>query len=274
MMYTNKLSACIKVNGKVLRESKDKVHIPYGSEYTISIKNLNSVRASVTVEVDGTDATGNHELVIGPNQTVEFKRFITNGNLHEGNAFKFIERTAGIENHRGIKQDDGIIRIKFQFEQLMPKFNLKDYHKINVCKSPDYYGLIGHAYNNQNVLRSMTNNSGINQLSAASYTTSSFSDSSDSSDSAVAYSAAIPQHEVGITVPGQVTKQEFNVVSGFSKESEEHVIVLHLLGETDQGVQIKTPVTVKTKIECKFCGKSNKSSNKCCTECGASLVIV
>jgi hypothetical protein len=54
MMYSNKLVASIKSNGKILREFNDKVYVPFGTEYSILIKNLNTVRASVNIFVDGT----------------------------------------------------------------------------------------------------------------------------------------------------------------------------------------------------------------------------
>ena len=64
MMYNNKLAVALKANGKVLREQKDKVYVPFGTEYTILIKNLNTVRASFTIEIDGQDATQNVSLII------------------------------------------------------------------------------------------------------------------------------------------------------------------------------------------------------------------
>ena len=45
-MYLNKVAVAIKSNGKVLREQGDNVYIPFGSEYSIQVKNLNSVRFS------------------------------------------------------------------------------------------------------------------------------------------------------------------------------------------------------------------------------------
>ena len=53
MMYGNKLAAAIKVNGKVLREFKDTVYIPFGAEYTILVKNLETKRAIVNIFIDG-----------------------------------------------------------------------------------------------------------------------------------------------------------------------------------------------------------------------------
>ncbi len=49
-MHNEKFVACIKVAGKVLKEQKDKVFIPFGSEYSIYLRNLNTVRALVRVQ--------------------------------------------------------------------------------------------------------------------------------------------------------------------------------------------------------------------------------
>ena len=56
-MYQSKLVASLKANGKVLREFKDKVYVPFASEYSILLKNLNTVRAEVHVYIDGEDQT-------------------------------------------------------------------------------------------------------------------------------------------------------------------------------------------------------------------------
>ena len=82
MMYHQKLVACVKVDGKILRESGDSVSIPFGSEYSILLKNLNTVRVQVKVSIDGTEATEGTWLVIQPNSSVELERFIRNGNMN------------------------------------------------------------------------------------------------------------------------------------------------------------------------------------------------
>lgn len=119
MVYKQHLVACIKVNGQVLRESGDTVTIPFGSEYTVLLKNLNSVRVQVKVHVDGTDATEGTWLVIAPNSSIELERYIRNGNMSQGNRFKFIPLTKSVETHRGIKVDDGLIRIEYKTEKVV-----------------------------------------------------------------------------------------------------------------------------------------------------------
>jgi hypothetical protein len=115
MMYSNQFAAAIKVNNKILREFGETVYLPFGSEYQIRLKNLNTTRAKVTVEIDGQNVTDGG-LVIDSFQTVDLERFIRNGNLSEGNRFKFIERTSKIEDHRGIKLEDGLITIRYEYE--------------------------------------------------------------------------------------------------------------------------------------------------------------
>src|ERR1700676_3599318 len=101
MVYSpNKVVACIKVDGKVLREDGNVVTLPFGSEYHIFIKNLNPTRIKVRVSVDGTDATEGTWLVVEPISDLELERFIRSANMDRGNRFKFIERTSDIEEHR------------------------------------------------------------------------------------------------------------------------------------------------------------------------------
>lgn len=255
MMYQNKLVGVIKANGKILRENKENIFMPFGQEYSILLKNLNSVRAQVRVEIDGQDATENVSLVIQPNSEIELKRFIKNGNMTEGNAFKFIERTGSIEQHRGTKIDDGLIRIEFQFE--------KPYVAPQV-----YYN---NYYNN-----GMLRGSGIDcSAGGAGITTnSSYASASSTSVTQTSNAAVAETNEVGITVPGSKVEQTFTQAAWFQVEAEKHVMIMHLLGETENGTPVIQPVTVQAKPKCITCGKVNKANAKFCNSCGTSLIII
>jgi hypothetical protein len=81
------------------------------------------------VEIDGTDATEGTWLVLAPNSSMDLERFIRNGNLQSGNRFKFIKRTSKIEEARGIKGEDGLVRIEYKFEKLPdPEVHTHHYH--------------------------------------------------------------------------------------------------------------------------------------------------
>src|SRR5579864_7262156 len=100
MTHKRNFVIAIKVGGKVLRESGSEVELPFGSEYSLLMKNLDTVRVQAKVEIDGDDVSG--WLVLQPNSSLELERFIRNGNLERGNRFKFIERTEAVEAGRGI----------------------------------------------------------------------------------------------------------------------------------------------------------------------------
>lgn len=264
-MYNSKLVASIKVNGKILREFKDTVYIPFGSEYSILLKNLNTVRALVHVYIDGEDQVPGG-LVLGAGQECDLQRSIKNNNLTEGNCFKFIERTGAVEEHRGIKLEDGLVRIEYEFERIYQRQD----GPIWISQPSIVYGNNTSATPSYNsVIRGMSSGavSNISGTVACSATMDSYS----AADLQVTASAATV-NETGITVPGSKSEQKFVTVSGFTTDGTKHSIVLKLLGKTENS-PVEKPVTVKHKPKCVTCGKQNKATAKFCTECGTALEI-
>jgi hypothetical protein len=272
MMYNSKLVASIKANGKVLREFKDTVYIPFGSEYSILLKNLNTVRALINIYIDGDNIVPGG-LVLNAGQEIDLQRAIRNGNMNEGNKFKFIERTGKIEDHRGIKLEDGLIRVEYQFEKVYPKYQPAIWTTTpswQPTSMDSYYG---------DVMRSTTaaapkSMSGTITCSSASYaaTNMAVGSATINASSVQAFNAA-PQTETGITVAGSKSDQKFVTASWFATESEKHNIILKLLGETPDNEAIRKPITVKAKPKCVTCGKQNKATAKFCSECGTALEI-
>lgn len=259
---------CLKANGKVLREHKTEnetqVFLPFGSEYSILIKNLNTVRASVKVSIDGNDVGGGHEFIIQPNSELELERSITNENLKEGNRFKFIERTGAIEQHRGIGVEDGIVRVEFDFEQ---KQNITIYPPF---RTPPVYPPSPWDQNYPTIIFSSNDSSNGGLLRSYSV--------GRGTSTGMFVTDTTPSYDTnlnidGITVPGSLSSQEFCYGQSFRTENNPRVIVLKLLGETEKGA-VREPVTVKAKPKCVTCGRVNKATAKFCTECGTSLEIV
>jgi len=294
MMYSDKMVCCLKANNKILREVKDTVLIPFGAEYQIYLKNLNTVRALVSIHIDGQDVCPNG-LVIDAGREVNLERFVKGGNLSSGNRFKFIERTASVEKHRGVKAEDGIIRISFCFEKPRPYYNPLFVGNTDCCPSPKpwpgYYptgvrgsgdlwnkstdssegwrGSIGTAMNDSGKTKGVTKGIARGMSSSATFGATSVNCAAQGT----VQNFSAPANDVGITVPGSVSDQKFTTTTMGAMEEQEHVIVLRILGETEQGV-VEAPITVKTKPTCTSCGRVNKATNKCCSECGTSLVLV
>ena len=81
-MYNNKLVAVIKQNGKVLNERGDKVSLPFGTDYSIHLKNLNSEDAIITIDIDGKDVLSGNSIVIKSGQYTDVTGALNeNGNL-------------------------------------------------------------------------------------------------------------------------------------------------------------------------------------------------
>ena len=293
MMYSNKMVASLKANGKILREFKDTVYIPFGSEYSFLLKNLHTQRAVVNIFIDG-DNIVEGGLVIDAGREVNLERYIKNGNLSEGNRFKFIERTAAIEDGpRGIKLEDGLICIEFQYEQPRPVFNVtNDFFKQY---PPGVRGLSSEYKGVTDKYSNIPNNGWI-QASSASYSTNvggamrgvdfSQNGAAMQASASAAINQVSPQacelhdgaatmdwNDVGITVPGSKSDQKFQHVTMGLMETEQHSMVIKLLGETPDNKPVLQPVTVERKPECVTCGKKNKAHSKFCVECGTALEI-
>lgn len=311
MMYNNKLVASIKANGRILRENKETVYIPFGSEYSILLKNLNTARALVHVFIDGDNIVPGG-LVLNAGQEVDLERSIKDGNLTVGNKLKFIERTGAIEaGPRGIKLEDGLVRVEFQYEKPPVRVSdLPDWQKRSIFGAirGDHGGIVGglgsseypgvtdkysknvnagwisttgvtHSQVNVNgALRGVdySQNGAAMQASASSAINKVVPDTTEYHDGMATMDWMTMEqtvNDVGITVPGSKSEQKFTNITMGELEFEKHTIVLKLLGETADNKPVQAPVTVKHKPTCVTCGKVNKATAKFCTECGTSLEI-
>ncbi len=250
MVYHNKFVVAVKSNNKVLREFGDKVFLPFGSEYSLFLKNQSSVRARVMVSIDGNDVLDGHSLTIDANSSVDLERFVSN--LSKGNRFKFIERTDRIEQHRGVGAEDGLVRVEWQFEQ--PKY----------WRTPPAQWVYTNAYPGPYPYQQPTQPNTVYPANIPVTCCNSVLRSAQRNASA----------DVGITAPGSVSDQQFAPVGAMLTDGIDHSIVLHLCGETEQNNPVTQTVTVKHKPRCVTCGKQNKATAKFCQHCGTSCLIV
>lgn len=245
MVYKNNFVVSVKCDGKILREKEGNIYIPFGSDYSLIMKNLDSRRAFVSVEIDGKDVLNGSRLVINGNTTSKLKGFLENNTVK--NKFRFIEKTEEISEYRGDRIDDGLIRVEVTFEN---KYDFSYITDPSIWYIPKQ--IYGYPKN-------------------FTYTNYDWSCNSDYSACYRALSCNdLNTNDSGITVKGQETKQNFNTTSLSGTESEKTVIVLSLKGyKSDNKVQ--KPLFVKDKIKCSSCGKNNKSNSKYCTNCGTFL---
>ena len=270
MMYNQKMAVAIKTNGKVLREfNKDTVYIPFNSEFSVLIKNLSFQRALVNVYIDGENHTP-AGLVINGHDEIDLERSIANGSLTTGNKFKFIERTGSIEQHRGVKLEDGLVRVEFQYEKPYVIPNLK---KPYVKDSPSPWDL------DRDNIKWSADETWTNKGFTQNITKSAYSPPSGSgrlrgmtSRVSINYSSSAV-NDAGITVPGSHSSQSFGTTYISNLEEEKHSIILKLIGETADNKPIEKAVTVKQKLRCDSCGKHSSPTATFCPHCGTALKL-
>jgi hypothetical protein len=268
-MYKDNLVVIIKHNNKVLRERGDKVILPFGSEYSILVKNLNSRKVSVNISIDGEDVLDNNSILIEANSSMELDGFMKG--MFAKNRFRFIKKTKQISNYRGDKADDGLIRVEFAYEKANNWF----------C-GPIRYTLNTH-YDNGSDFDSTRYGDTFTSCSDDGYTgrggfkgSSGFSNKKLGSricSSDISLAAAIdipPEIDEGITVKGEEIDQGF-VYGHIGELESSQVMVIHLCGEKINGTVVSKPVTVKTRLRCKTCGTLSRSHAKFCSNCGTFL---
>jgi hypothetical protein len=248
-MYYKNFVVAIKTGGKILKDHKGEVLLPFKSEYSLVLKNLNSVRACASISIDGRDVLDGKRIIVPANSSVELERFL-DGCDNSGHKFKFIEMTDKIAAHRGETIDDGIVRVEFWFEQ--PLFALTTTYWDNSF-TPYISYTRPRVYDNVN-------------------TTATFPDHVVSSTSCYANVArqASFTYDSGITVSGAESKQGFQTGHIGTLESTSSVIVIRLAGEHG-AIKVTKPVTRTSTIECNTCGTRNKSWYSYCNECGNNL---
>lgn len=278
MVYNQNFVAVIKCNGKILREVGDSVTLPFGSEYSILLKNLGTRTAVADISIDGKSVMDGHLVIVPPNQDVEIEGFVDG--LKTTNKFKFIEKTDQISDHRGDKIDDGMVRVEYTFEkEVIQKTILYETHHHHDVYHPHWYPY-------WSPVRSYTTaGSSTNQMIGGGTYTASCNNVGETklgnfSDTQNCFSAQVSldsmelnseKNEDGITVAGSESDQTF--YTGWTGELEDssHVICLKLKGGTPEK-RVSKPVTVKTKVICPTCGKKSKAGIKFCSNCGTALV--
>jgi hypothetical protein len=243
MMYNAGLVCVVKSNGKILREDKDVCFLPFNSEYSLLIKNLETRNVLVKISIDGQDVLDGNSLIIHPNNEIELEGFMK-GNVSK-NKFKFIKKTKEISDYRGDRIDDGIVRIEYQFEkEFVPIPQITRWY-FNSNQYSDPYYTTSNPLNN--ILCSTTCN----------------------------YNSVVSESQVqndnGITVKGSEVNQSFTYGNIGCLEDNKRVIILRLIGIKDSGKIIEKPLIIQSKKICKTCGKKSKSHLKFCSNCGTFL---
>jgi len=248
MVYTNEFVVAIKKNGKVLRESGGStVYMPFGSEYTILLKNKSNRRACAMVEIDGTDISDGREFIIPAGGSTELKRFMLDGDMDKGNAFQFTSLTDS-RVQDPTDSENGRIKVTFW----------REYEPV-VWYEPVRYNWVSPDLGWVDYSKQQDSGSNKWKFNYLSNTTTSYCGD-------CVHCSALNSDQKGATIEGKEVAQSFSS-SYFTKD--------YIVGETIIELQILAPKravgTGSTGRYCTYCGKKLKSNFKYCPKCGRKL---
>lgn len=255
MSYKNGFIAAIKVDGKVLREKADimrntserTVFLPYDSEYAIFLKNNNSNRCLVHIDIDGMDALGGQGFILNGYQSFDLERFILDGDLDKGRKFKFVRL-----DHPDVvdpsSKDNGLIIIKFTEEKTDTSWIWYDAAPWTQPIPWNPWKISG---------------SGQNTLYSASVGSKGSRSMGFMDTGSVEVKCSSDQ--AGATVEGSESRQKFGTAS-FGNHGETHEVRIRLRAR-------KSPLLVRdTKyVFCQSCGRKNAYTSNYCSKCGTKL---
>jgi len=292
-MYSNKLVACVKADGKVLREKGEEVLLPFGSEYGLYFKNEHSRKVQIEVEIDGQDVLAGKALLLDAGETMDLKGYVKDLYGEDNRAFKFITKTNEISDFRGDRAEDGLVKVSYTFEKERPAIRVQDffhdsYRTYTNC-GPDYgkggfidtidtdlsavFGGISHSTVDNISTNISYSTNAVSNSAESSFTAQSSLRSVDVGMSSMSMNASVTNavaSDPGITVEGSNTGQSFQRGSIGTLEDKSYTMVFQLKGLTSEEV-VREPVTVKTKKQCPSCGKKYKSSFEYCPQDGTYL---
>jgi diadenosine tetraphosphatase ApaH/serine/threonine PP2A family protein phosphatase len=283
MAFVQNLVAVVKVGGRVLREQGGVVRLPFGSDYSLSFKNLDARRAVIRVEIDGQLVSGGG-LVLNGGASVDLDGFMDGWCVRH--RFRFIRKTQEVREHRGDRLDDGMVRVVFQFEEPWTHHYISHVPKLwEPYPFPWPPSSVG--------------------VPLVHY------ECTCSADQGKSCLFSQPAPDEGITVRGEDARQHFSP-TWVGTLGPEQVIVLQLRGavtryrmvdfphtefsgedvqrdgerfvvslDTDKGrilapvfevvEHVAAPVTSRQRLKCSSCGRESKSSFKFCPGCGTRL---
>jgi hypothetical protein len=247
MMHSNSFVLAVKdSNGRILRELGGRVYLPFGSEYSLFLKNMHDVRACCAITIDGTDILGGQELIIPASGNLDLERFLADGNMNKGKKFRLVEKSDSRVQDPS-NPENGIVEVSF-WKELKPIIYYADPIPTPwIAPMPFKYPYDPFYKTTCNLMSSSTPNIG----AKTSFSANCCADMSASN---------------AATIEGSASRQAFSTTYFAGKDGAATVLRLTMVG-------CNKPITVnETKhIFCGRCGKRNSFRMTYCGKCGLKL---
>lgn len=296
-MHRNNFVVSIKCKGSFIREEDGKAVVPFGAEYSIYMKNLDSRDALIRdITVDGKSALGGTRLIIRGKSHIELNGFIRSGIVDR--AFKFVTVESAEGKGASTSPHNGEVSVTFSFTKKVEQKVVNTTYKYShfpvvdpifkpyiVPWYPRSRGDVLYGANVGSVFRSCGSGKDVKFTNSAVYVSQSegkpesfavdysdstgraFSVSSENfpSTTEVIKDSSAPAISEGKTVEG--SRVGDNLSFGFIGEVEDSsdTITIFL-----SGVQVKDEIPTASKY-CTSCGYPVGETDCFCSKCGNKL---
>lgn len=234
--------------GNTLSEKNGLVHVPFGTEYQLYIKNETHQRACVEVIIDGQNPFGDSEFVVNA-----FDKLVLKGD-EKNYSFKFLEKTGKMKERRKNKIHDSTVKIEYSFEK--PKMLLIDNKDWTTWKTQPNWFVDPNMYSTFNTEEYLCN---VNVTHT-------------STNSVKEITRGVDLSGKGVTGRGNEVDQTFTTTSLGELESTTHSITLTLTGVfEDLNSPVKKVVKSRQRMTCSLCGTRQTVNNNFCGHCGTNL---
>lgn len=268
MVYRNNFIAVIKHKGRIMRDRNGVVRMPFGSEYSILLKNKDSRTAIARISVDGEDVMGGHRYIIPGKSQRELTGFLKG--LNATHKFRFIKKTKQIARYRGDRLDDGMVEVEFWYEQAVTTPWIV-YEDIPRQRQP---WIDKHPWDS-----TFGDSTAGFTGDQTTYTAANFHQVKSSSPkikSSITASCNVPtpKRDEGITVKGSKANQNFQYGNVGTLESHSSTIIIRLKGTVRKRGKtrpVKKVIAARSRIQCTTCGRKWRSHLKFCGNCSTAL---
>jgi hypothetical protein len=267
-MYVKNFVVSIKCGDKFLRDNGGDVELPFNSEYSLFLKNLDSRDSVVGIKIDGEDVLDDNRIVVRGNSSVELLGFMEGSKVKR--KFKFIEYDNVLEKKIEYSPEFSLISVEVTYRKPKPTVQehiVKYRYDWETYPTP-YYG-IHPRYDHVEIY--CGDRIYGDRMVWGGGTISSNGTCSKSLNIQTLNRSTLSTNDVGITVKGDKCNQSFTSTYIDDLEDQSHVIILRLRGFHSDITKVVDVVTNKDKVYCSECGKSNSIKNKYCPDCGNLL---
>ncbi len=284
-MHTNKVTLAVLVDGKSLYENKDKIYMPFGTEYELFVKNDNSF--DVKIEIKLGLAFSDDIFLIQANSKRTIKGFSHQGSFYK---YKFIEKIKEIKEAQpissvcdnllsfniyrsdigtglfqrplfGINEPTVVINDNDPFSIKKPLTDFDTFIKNNTSISQ-------HIDENRDDIKEVRD--GINNILKKNRNVKYDSDSIANNSTLSLNSNQISSDISGLHTFGEPTEERT------TSKTQNHNLLFSgffsLIGIDENNNRINKPLFSKDNLKCTVCNSKAKLKDRYCSTCGSFII--